>query len=118
MKFFLKYIINNPNYFNKKPEGQLYPNNFFNETQKEGIKKENNFLRKKMCLQLYGVLQLALPYCQEAVIKINVIYLEYLARNKDPLFGNKYKIIIIMIYNRIKYKAVKNKNKNTNEIVY
>ena len=110
---FLKEIINNPNYFNKKPEGQLYPDNFFDEIYlKEEIKKENNFLRKKMCLQLYGVLQLALPCCQKRVIKNNVIYLEYLARNKDPLFGNKYKIIINMIYNRIKSEAVKIKNKN------
>lgn len=109
---FLKDIINNPNYFNKKPEGKLYPDNFFNEIYlKEGITKENKSLRKKMCLQLYGVLQLALPYCQKKVVKNNVIYLEYLARNKDPLFGNKYKIIINMIYNRIKSEAVKIKNK-------
>ena len=110
---FLKDIINNPNYFNKKPEGQLYPDNFFKEIYlKVGITPRSELLRKKMCLQLYSVLKLVMPFCQEDIFKKNVIFLEYLARKIDPLFGNKYMIIINMIYNRIKSEAVKIKNKN------
>ena len=110
---FLKDIINNPNYFNKKPEGQLYPDNFFKEIYlKVGITPRSELLRKKMCLQLYSVLKLVMPFCQEDIFKKNVIFMEYLARKIDPLFGNKYMIIINMIYNRIKNEAVKIKNKN------
>ena len=115
---FLKDIINNPNYFSKKPEGQLYPDNFFDEVYlKCGITSKTELLRKKMCLQLYNVLKLVLPFCQEDIFKKNVIFLEYLARHLDPLFGNKYMITINMIYKRIKSEAVKiknNKNKNKN----
>jgi len=68
-----------------------------------------------MCLQLYSVLKLVLPFCQEDIFKKNVIFLEYLARHIDPSFGNKYMIIINMIYNRIKSEAVKIKNKNKNK---
>ena len=50
-----------------------------------------------MCLQLYSVLKLVLPFCQEDIFKKNVIILEYLARHIDPSFGNKYMIIINMI---------------------
>ena len=110
---FLKDILNNPNYFNKKPEGQLYPDNFFKDIYlKVGITSRSRQLRKKMCLQLYSVLKLVMPFCQEDIFKNNVIFLEYLARHIDPLFGNKYMIIINMIYNRIKTEAVKIKNKN------
>jgi len=110
---FLKDIINNPNYFSKKPEGRLYPDNFFEEIYlKSGITSKSELLRKKMCLQLYNILKLVLPFCQEDIFKKNVIFLEYLARHIDPLFGNKYMIIINMIYNRIKSEAVKLKNKN------
>ncbi len=115
---FLKEIINNPNYFSKKPEGKLYPDNFFEEVYlKSGITSKTELLRKKMCLQLYNVLKLVLPFCQEDIFKKNVIFLEYLARHLDPFFGNKYMIIINMIYNRIKSEAVKIKNnKNKNKI--
>ena len=34
---FLKDILNNSNYFNKKTEGQLYPDNFFNEIYLKGV---------------------------------------------------------------------------------
>ena len=113
---FLKDIINNPNYFNKKNGDQLYPDNFFKEIYlKEGINSRSELLRKKMCLQLYSVLKLVLPFCQEDIFKKNVIFLEYLARHIDPSFGNKYMIIINMIYNRIKSEAVKIKNKNKNK---
>ena len=113
---FLKDIINNPNYFNKKNGDQLYPDNFFKEIYlKEGIYSRSELLRKKMCLQLYSVLKLVLPFCQEDIFKKNVIFLEYLARHIDPSFGNKYMIIINMIYNRIKSEAVKIKNKNKNK---
>ena len=112
---FLKDILNNPNYFNKKTEGQLYPDNFFNEIYlKGGINDKTELLRKKICLQLYNILKLVLPSCQEDIFKKNVIFLEYLARDVDPLFGNKYMTIINMIYNRIKSEAVKIKNKNKN----
>ena len=95
---FLKDIINNPNYFNKKNGDQLYPDNFFKEIYlKEGINSRSELLRKKMCLQLYSVLKLVLPFCQEDIFKKNVIFLEYLARHIDPSFGNKYMIIINMI---------------------
>jgi hypothetical protein len=110
---FLKDILNNPNYFNKKTEGQLYPDNFFNEIYlKGGINDKTELLRKKICLQLYNILKLVLPSCQEDIFKKNVIFLEYLARDVDPLFGNKYMTIINMIYNKIKVEAVKIKNKN------
>ena len=113
---FLKDIINNPNYFNKKNGDQLYPDNFFKEIYlKEGINSRSELLRKKMCLQLYSVLKLVLPFCQEDIFKKNVIFLEYLARHIDPSFGNKYMIIINMIYNRIKSEAVKIKNKIKNK---
>lgn len=112
---FLKDILNNPNYFNKREEGQLYPDNFFNEIYlKGGINDKTELLRKKICLQLYNILKLVLPSCQEDIFKKNVIFLEYLARDIDPLFGNKYMTIINMIYNRIKSEAVKIKNKNNN----
>ena len=112
---FLKDILNNPNYFNKKAEGQLYPDNFFNEIYlKGGINDKTELLRKKICLQLYNILKLVLPSCQEDIFKKNVIFLEYLARDIDPLFGNKYMTIINMIYNRIKSEAVKIKSKNKN----
>ena len=112
---FLKDILNNPNYFIKKTEGQLYPDNFFNEIYlKGGINDKTELLRKKICLQLYNILKLVLPSCQEDIFKKNVIFLEYLARDVDPLFGNKYMTIINMIYNRIKSEAVKIKNKNKN----
>ena len=112
---FLKDILNNPNYFIKKTEEQLYPDNFFNEIYlKGGINDKTELLRKKICLQLYNILKLVLPSCQEDIFKKNVIFLEYLARDVDPLFGNKYMTIINMIYNRIKSEAVKIKNKNKN----
>ena len=110
---FLKDILNNINYFNKKPGGQLYPDNFFKDIYlKDGIISKSGLLRKKMCLQLYNVLKLVLPSWQEDIFKKNVIFLEYLARYIDPLFGNKYMTIINLIYNRIKNEAVKIKNKN------
>ena len=113
---FLKDILNNTNYFNKKPEGQLYPDNFFKDIYlKDGINSKSELLRKKMCLQLYNVLKLVLPSCQEDIFKNNVIFLEYLARHIDPLFGNKYMTIVNLIYNRIKNEAVKIKNKNKNK---
>ena len=113
---FLKDILNNTNYFNKKPGGQLYPDNFFKDIYlKDGINSKSELLRKKMCLQLYNVLKLVLPFCQEDIFKKNVIFLEYLARHIDPLFGNKYMTIVNLIYNRIKNEAVKIKNKNKNK---
>ena len=36
-----------------------------------------------------------------------LFFFEYLARHKDPSFGNKYMITINLIYNRIKSEAVK-----------
>ena len=65
-----------------------------------------------MCLQLYNILKLVLPFCEEDTFKKNIIFLEYLARKNDPSFGNKYMTIINMIYNKIKVEAVKIKNKN------
>ena len=110
---FLKDILNTPNYFSKKIEGQLYPDNFFKDIYlKSNISSRTELLRKKMCLQLYNILKLVLPYCQEDIFKKNIIFLEYLARKNDPLFGNKYMTIINMIYNKIKLEAVKIKNKN------
>ena len=110
---FLKDILNTPNYFSKKIEGQLYPDNFFKDIYlKSNINSRTELLRKKMCLQLYNILKLVLPYCQEDIFKKNIIFLEYLARKNDPLFGNKYMAIINMIYNKIKLEAVKIKNKN------
>ena len=110
---FLKDILNTPNYFSKKIEGQLYPDNFFKDIYlKSNINSRTELLRKKMCLQLYNILKLVLPYCQEDIFKKNIIFLEYLARKNDPLFGNKYMTIINMIYNKIKLEAVKIKNKN------
>ena len=110
---FLKDILNTPNYFSKKIEGQLYPDNFFKDIYlKSNIGSRTELLRKKMCLQLYNILKLVLPYCQEEIFKKNIIFLEYLARKNDPLFGNKYMTIINMIYNKIKLEAVKIKNKN------
>ena len=110
---FLKDILNTPNYFSKKIEGQLYPDNFFKDIYlKSNINSRTELLRKKMCLQLYNILKLVLPYCQEDIFKKNIIFLEYLARKNDPLFGNKYMTIINMIYNKIKLEAVKTKNKN------
>ena len=100
---FLKDILNTPNYFSKKIEGQLYPDNFFKDIYlKSNISSRTELLRKKMCLQLYNILKLVLPYCQEDIFKKNIIFLEYLARKNDPLFGNKYMTIINMIYNKIK----------------
>ena len=112
---YLKDIINNPNYFNKKPEGRLYPDNFFKEIYSKGGMTTKNELRKKICLQLYNILKVVQPFCQEDIFKNNVLFLEYLARHIDPLFGNKYLTIINMIYNRIKTEAVKIKNKNKNK---
>jgi hypothetical protein len=112
---YLKDIINNPNYFNKKPEGRLYPDNFFKEIYSKGGMTAKNELRKKICLQLYNILKVVQPFCQEDIFKNNVLFLEYLARHIDPLFGNKYLTIINMIYNRIKTEAVKIKNKNKNK---
>ena len=110
---FLKDILNTPNYFSKKIEGQLYPDNFFKDIYlKNNVSSRTELLRKKMCLQLYNILKLVLPYCQEDIFKKNIIFLEYLARKNDPLFGNKYMTIINMIYNKIKLEAVKIKNKN------
>ena len=110
---YLKDILNTPNYFSKKKEGQLYPDNFFKDIYlKSNISSRTELLRKKMCLQLYNILKLVLPYCQEDIFKKNIIFLEYLARKNDPLFGNKYMTIINMIYNKIKLEAVKIKNKN------
>ena len=110
---FLKDILNTPNYFSKKIKGQLYPDNFFKDIYlKSNINSRTELLRKKMCLQLYNILKLVLPYCQEDIFKKNIIFLEYLARKNDPLFGNKYMTIINMIYNKIKLEAVKIKNKN------
>ena len=109
---FLNDILNNPNYFTKKIEGQLYPDNFFKEIYlKSNTNSKAELLRKKMCLQLYNILKLVLPFCQEDIFKKNIIFLEYLARKYDPLFGNKYMTIINMIYNKIKLEAVKIKNK-------
>ena len=113
---FLTEFLNNTNYFDKKPDGQLYPANFFKEIYlKEGINSKRELLRKKICLQLYSVLKLVLPFCQDDIFKKNVIFLEYLARHLDPSFGNQYMTIINMIYNRIKSEAVKIKNKNKNK---
>ena len=109
----LKDIINNEDFFNMKLNGQLYPDNFFKEIYlKGGITQKDELLRKKLCLQLYGILKLVLPFCQDDIFKKNVIFLEYLARYCDPSFGNKYKIIINMIYNRIKNEVIKIKNRN------
>ena len=78
---YLKDILNNPNYFSKKIEGQLYPDNFFKEIYlKSNINSKTELLRKKMCLQLYNILKLVLPFCQEDIFKKNIIFLEYLAR--------------------------------------
>ena len=110
---FLTDILNTPNYFSKKNEGQLYPDNFFKDIYlKSNISSRTELLRKKMCLQLYNILKLVLPFCEEDTFKKNIIFLEYLARKNDPLFGNKYMTIINMIYNKIKLEAVKIKNKN------
>ena len=110
---FLKDILNTPNYFSKKIEGQLYPDNFFEDIYlRTNINPRTELLRKKMCLQLYNILKLVLPFCQEDTFKKNIIFLEYLARKNDPLFGNKYMTIINLIYNKIKLEAVKIKNKN------
>ena len=110
---FLKDILNTPNYFSKKIEGQLYPDNFFEDIYlRTNIDPRTELLRKKMCLQLYNILKLVLPFCQEDTFKKNIIFLEYLARKNDPLFGNKYMTIINLIYNKIKLEAVKIKNKN------
>jgi len=110
---FLTDILNTPNYFSKKIEGQLYPDNFFKDIYlKSNISSRTELLRKKMCLQLYNILKLVLPFCEEDIFKKNIIFLEYLARKNDPLFGNKYMTIINMIYNKIKVEAVKIKNKN------
>ena len=113
ISLFLKDIINNENFFGTKLDGKLYPDNFFKEIYlKGGITPEVELLRKKLCLQLYGILKLVLPFCQDDIFKKNVIFLEYLARYYDPTFGNKYKIIINMIYNRIKTEVIKIKNRN------
>ena len=110
---FLKDILNTPNYFSKKIEGQLYPDNFFEDIYlRTNINSRTELLRKKMCLQLYNILKLVLPFCEENTFKKNIIFLEYLARKNDPLFGNKYMTIINLIYNKIKLEAVKIKNKN------
>ena len=110
---FLKDFLNTPNYFSKKIEGQLYPDNFFEDIYlRTNINSRTELLRKKMCLQLYNILKLVLPFCQEDTFKKNIIFLEYLARKNDPLFGNKYMTIINLIYNKIKLEAVKIKNKN------
>ena len=107
---FLTDILNTPNYFSKKI---LYPDNFFKDIYlKSNISSRTELLRKKMCLQLYNILKLFLPFCEEDIFKKNIIFLEYLARKNDPLFGNKYMTIINMIYNKIKVEAVKIKNKN------
>ena len=71
---FLKDIFNNPNYFNKKTEGQIYPDNFFNVIYlKGGINHKTELLRKKICLQLYNILKLVLPSYQEEIFKKNFI---------------------------------------------
>ena len=110
---FLRDLLNTPNYFSKKIKGQLYPDNFFKDIYlKSNINSRTELLRKKMCLQLYNILKLVLPFCEEDTFKKNIIFLEYLARKNDPSFGNKYMTIINMIYNKIKVEAVKLKNKN------
>ena len=110
---FLKDILNTPNYFSKKIEGQHYPDNFFEDIYlRTNINSRTELIRKKMCLQLYNILKLVLPFCEENTFKKNIIFLEYLARKNDPLFGNKYMTIINLIYNKIKLEAVKIKNKN------
>lgn len=60
------------------------------------------YLRKRVCLKLLNIIKVLMPESKEENLKKSVLFLEYIARIKDPDFGETYKEIIDKLYIRIK----------------
>ena len=111
---FLKEFLYNDDFF---INNTFFPDNFTNdENITKEILKENNILRKIISLKLYGVLKLIFPSLDENIIQKNIKYLELLANNIDKILGNKYLLIIEMIYSKLKKEAIKVKQNIKNKI--
>ena len=112
---FLKEFLYNDYYFINN--NTFFPNNFNNDDNNtKEILIENNILRKIISLKLYGVLKLIFPSLDEKIILKNTKYLELLAYNIDKIMGNKYLLIIEMIYSKLKKEAIKVKQNIKNKI--
>ena len=106
---FLKEFLYNENYFN---ENQIFfPENFIDENISNEIFEKNNILREINYLKLYAILKLVFPTLENKLFKKNIIYLEFLAYSFDKLLGEKYQLLINMIYFRIKNEVSKIKRK-------
>jgi len=103
---FLKDFLYSENYF--KNNNIFFPNNFSDDDNiKNRILKENNILRQTISLKLYGVLKLIYPSLDKNIFVKNIIYLEFLANHIDKLFGDKYLLLIEILYCRLKKEAIK-----------
>ena len=105
---FLKEFLYNENFFN---ENQLfYPDSFIEDEDKE-INEENLFMQA-INLKIYSIIKIIYPNLDYNIIKKNIKYLDYLANSIDKLIGNKYELIIEMIFGRLNKEAEKILQKN------
>ena len=110
---FLKEFLYNGNYFEEN--NILFPENFAYDEITEDIMEEENILRQSISLKLYAMLKLVYPSLDKYIFQKNITYLEHLANKIDTIIGNKYLLIIDMIFSRIKEEALKIKQRKNQE---
>ena len=110
---FLKEFLYNGNYFEEN--NILFPENFAYDEITEDIMEEENILRQSISLKLYAMLKLVYPSLDKYIFQKNITYLEHLANKIDTIIGNKYLLIINMIFSRIKEEALKIKQRKNQE---
>ena len=110
---FLKEFLYNGNYFEEN--NILFPENFAYDEITEDIMEEENILRQSISLKLYAMLKLVYPSLDKYIFQKNITYLEHLAYKIDTNIGNKYLLIINMIFSRIKEEALKIKQRKNQE---
>ena len=110
---FLKEFLYNENYFEEN--NIFFPENFAYDEITEDIMEEENILRQSISLKLYAMLKLVYPSLDKYIFQKNITYLEHLANKIDTIIGNKYLLIIDMIFSRIKEEALKIKQRKNQE---
>lgn len=104
--FLLKKIIKDEQIIQKEniDKGIISPSYFYKNVYNKSnhLNEQYSYLRKSVCLKLFNIIKVLMPDSKEENLKESVLYLEYIARIKDPEFGVKYKEIIDKLYIRIK----------------
>ena len=106
---FLRNFLYNENYFNEN--NIFFPEDFDDDEITNNIIEENNILRQTISLKLYALLKSVFPLLEDDIFQKNVTYLELLAYSIDKKIGNKYSLIIDIIFSRLREEVVKLKQR-------